>query len=88
MPTFKVIVKEEVLASIEYEIEANTKEDAAIIGLRKWVIDGEGEAQESVGDRWAEVDGEIIESVDEDNQTTSEVNLDALAAQADQLDYQ
>ena len=59
--TFKVCIVEQVRATIEYEITAESAEEGAQEAYDRWVINGEGELCESVEDRTVEVDGEAVE---------------------------
>lgn len=61
MPKFQCTVREKVSTFIEFEVEAETKEEAAQIARDRWVINGEGELREDVDDRWVEIDGESVE---------------------------
>lgn len=66
MPQYEVEVKEEVTATIKFTIIADSKEEAANQARHQWVTNGEGSPNEAVNERWVEVDGEFIETSEED----------------------
>lgn len=61
MPMFKCRVVEEVTAHIDFDIEADTPEQAAKIAHDRWVEEGIGQLEESVDERYVEVNGEVVE---------------------------
>jgi hypothetical protein len=62
MPKFICEVHEEVHATIEVEVIARSKKQAAQLAREAWVNNAKGEMSEAVEDRWVEVDGEVIET--------------------------
>lgn len=66
LKTYKVEVHEEVHATIYLEVQASSPEDAAKRARHEWVTNGKGDMSEAVEDRWVEIDGETMDTTEED----------------------